>query len=101
MVTLCPWFARRVKRRATSSEARRHCDQSSSLPPLNGLRTLAPSPATSRSLRVTSVKSCVNAVAASRLSMTGTDLIALMRPIDRTGVVDAEHASIEGGLAVV
>lgn len=44
---------------------------------LNGLIALAPSPATSQSLRVTSVKSCVNAVAVTRPSMTGTDLMAL------------------------
>ncbi len=41
---------------------------------------MAPRPAMSRSLRVTSVNPLVTAVAASRPSMTGIGLIALMRP---------------------
>ena len=48
--------------------------------PLNGLSTPAPTPTTSRSLRVTSVRPLVNAVAASRPSMTGMGLTALIRP---------------------
>ena len=47
---------------------------------LNGLSTVAPRPATSRSLRVTSVRRLTSAVAASNPSMTGMGLMALMRP---------------------
>jgi hypothetical protein len=46
----------------------------------NGLGTVAPRPATSRSLRVTEVRPLVNGFAASRPLMTGTGLMALMRP---------------------
>ena len=64
---------------ALSANRRRYpCWPSS--PVRNGLSTIAPRPAMSRSLAVTSVRPLVTAVAASKPSMTGIGLTALIRP---------------------
>src|SRR5205823_12207959 len=58
----------------------RHGDRQRRPRGVKGLRTIAPSPATLASLRVTRVMRCAFAVAASNPSITGIGRSALMHP---------------------